>query len=258
MNMDRTRLEQIDRGARADRRRRRAAGSRAWPSPTRTGAAATGWSTWMREAGLTVTVDQMGNIFGERAGAAALPPVMMGSHVDSVPTGGKYDGQLGVLCGLEVIRTLNDTRCRTRHPVTPGHLHQRGGRALSARDDRQRCHGRQDRPRGRLQHARQGRDPAGRRARADRLSRLRALRPAPVARLPRAPHRAGAVPRGGRALGRRRRRHRGHRVVAPDDPRRAGPRRARRRCGSATTRWWPPPRWSRASGGSRARSAATS
>src|SRR5256886_2450564 len=51
---------------------------------------------WMREAGLRVTVDQMGNIFGERAGREPLPPVMMGSHVDSVPTGGKYDGQLGV------------------------------------------------------------------------------------------------------------------------------------------------------------------
>ncbi len=74
---------------------------------------------WMREASLRVTVDQMGNIFGERAGSApGLPPVMMGSHVDSVPTGGKYDGQLGVLCGLEVIRALNDHRIRTHHPVT--------------------------------------------------------------------------------------------------------------------------------------------
>ncbi|HEV8643582.1 MAG TPA: Zn-dependent hydrolase [Methylomirabilota bacterium] len=73
---------------------------------------------WMREAALRVTVDQMGNIFGERAGTAPLPPVMMGSHVDSVPTGGKYDGQLGVLCGLEVIRALNDRQVRTRHPVT--------------------------------------------------------------------------------------------------------------------------------------------
>src|SRR6059058_1511330 len=72
----------------------------------------------MREAGLRVTVDQMGNIFGERAGAERLPPVLMGSHVDSVPTGGKYDGQLGVLCALETIRTLNDHRVRTRHPVT--------------------------------------------------------------------------------------------------------------------------------------------
>jgi beta-ureidopropionase / N-carbamoyl-L-amino-acid hydrolase len=73
---------------------------------------------WMREAGLRVTVDRMGNIFGERPGAAALPPVMMGSHIDSVPTGGKYDGQLGVLCALEVIRSLNDHRVGTRHPVT--------------------------------------------------------------------------------------------------------------------------------------------
>src|SRR5947207_11852923 len=72
----------------------------------------------MREAGLRVTVDQVGNLFGERAGAERLPPVLMGSHVDSVPTGGKYDGQLGVLCGLETIRTLNDHRVRTRHPVT--------------------------------------------------------------------------------------------------------------------------------------------
>src|SRR5438105_2041129 len=73
---------------------------------------------WMREAGLRVSVDQMGNIFGERAGSEPLPPVMMGSHVDSVPTGGKYDGQLGVLCGLETIRALNTHRIRTRHPVT--------------------------------------------------------------------------------------------------------------------------------------------
>jgi N-carbamoyl-L-amino-acid hydrolase len=72
----------------------------------------------MKEAGLRVSVDQMGNIFGERPGETAAPPVMMGSHADSVPTGGKYDGQLGVLCGLEVIRTLNDAKARTRHPVT--------------------------------------------------------------------------------------------------------------------------------------------
>jgi beta-ureidopropionase / N-carbamoyl-L-amino-acid hydrolase len=72
----------------------------------------------MREAGLAITVDQMGNIFGQRAGDSALPPVMMGSHVDSVPTGGRYDGQLGVLCGLEVIRSLDDAKIRTRHPVT--------------------------------------------------------------------------------------------------------------------------------------------
>jgi N-carbamoyl-L-amino-acid hydrolase len=72
---------------------------------------------WMREAGLSVTVDQMGNIFGQRAGSDGAAPVMMGSHADSVPTGGKYDGQLGVLCALETIRTLNDRKAATRHPV---------------------------------------------------------------------------------------------------------------------------------------------
>src|SRR5438105_9759264 len=72
----------------------------------------------MGEASLRVTIDQMGNIFGQRPGAEALPPVMMGSHVDSVPTGGKYDGQLGVLCALEAIRVLDDHGVRTRHPVT--------------------------------------------------------------------------------------------------------------------------------------------
>ena len=72
----------------------------------------------MREAGLSVSVDQMGNIFGERAGAESLPPVLLGSHVDSVPTGGKYDGQLGVLCALETLRSLDDHAIRTRHPVT--------------------------------------------------------------------------------------------------------------------------------------------
>ena len=72
---------------------------------------------WMREAGLAVTVDQMGNIFGQRAGGDGRPPVLMGSHADSVPTGGKYDGQLGVLCALETIRTLNDRKIETRHPL---------------------------------------------------------------------------------------------------------------------------------------------
>jgi N-carbamoyl-L-amino-acid hydrolase len=72
---------------------------------------------WMRETGLAVTVDRMGNIFGLRPGAGNLPPVLMGSHADSVPTGGKYDGQLGVLCALEALRALDDHGVRTRHPV---------------------------------------------------------------------------------------------------------------------------------------------
>ena len=72
---------------------------------------------WMKDAGLAVSVDRMGNIFGLRRGAENLPPVLMGSHADSVPTGGKYDGQLGVLCALEALRSLDDHAIRTRRPV---------------------------------------------------------------------------------------------------------------------------------------------
>ncbi len=75
---------------------------------------------WLEEAGCTVRVDRMGNIFGQRPaapGGEGLPPVVMGSHVDSVPTGGRFDGVLGVVCALEAIRALNDGTVRTRHPV---------------------------------------------------------------------------------------------------------------------------------------------
>jgi beta-ureidopropionase / N-carbamoyl-L-amino-acid hydrolase len=73
---------------------------------------------WCEEAGLTLSVDQMGTMFARREGTESdLPPVVMGSHLDTQPTGGKFDGVLGVLGGLEVIRTLNDLGIRTRHPI---------------------------------------------------------------------------------------------------------------------------------------------
>lgn len=73
---------------------------------------------WMREAGMTVTVDQVGNIFGRRSGKDnSLPPIMTGSHIDTQPTGGKFDGCFGVLAGLEVVRTLNDHDIRTDAPI---------------------------------------------------------------------------------------------------------------------------------------------
>lgn len=73
---------------------------------------------WCEEAGCTVTVDRMGNIFGRREGTNPdLPPVMTGSHIDSQPTGGKFDGIYGVLSGLEVIRTLNDHGVETAAPI---------------------------------------------------------------------------------------------------------------------------------------------
>ncbi|KAA9007023.1 Zn-dependent hydrolase [Histidinibacterium aquaticum] len=73
---------------------------------------------WCDEAGLTTGVDTMGNMFARREGTdpEALP-VYVGSHLDTQPTGGKYDGVLGVLGGLEIIRTLNDTGIKTRRPI---------------------------------------------------------------------------------------------------------------------------------------------
>ncbi len=73
---------------------------------------------WCTAAGLTMGVDQMGNMFARREGTDpdALP-VYVGSHLDTQPTGGKYDGVLGVLGGLEIIRTLNDLDIKTKHPI---------------------------------------------------------------------------------------------------------------------------------------------
>ena len=72
---------------------------------------------WMQELGLTVTIDAIGNVTGLRPGAQDGPPVMMGSHIDTVATGGIYDGCLGVLAGLEVLESLNDAGITTRRPV---------------------------------------------------------------------------------------------------------------------------------------------
>ena len=75
------------------------------------------FARWCADAGMTMGVDSMGNMFATRAGTEDLPPVYMGSHLDTQPTGGRYDGVLGVLGALEVVRTLNDTGVRTRHPI---------------------------------------------------------------------------------------------------------------------------------------------
>lgn len=72
---------------------------------------------WMRDLGLDVTVDRIGNVVGLRAGASGGAPVITGSHIDTVATGGLYDGNLGVLAGLEVVETLNDAGIVTDHPL---------------------------------------------------------------------------------------------------------------------------------------------
>ena len=73
---------------------------------------------WCKEAGLAIEVDGIGNIFARRPGAdATLAPVAIGSHLDSQPSGGKFDGAYGVMAGLEVVRALNDAGVRTRAPI---------------------------------------------------------------------------------------------------------------------------------------------
>ena len=73
---------------------------------------------WCEEAGMSMGVDEMGNMFATRAGQDPnVLPVYVGSHLDTQPTGGKYDGILGVLGGLELIRTLNDLDIKTKHPI---------------------------------------------------------------------------------------------------------------------------------------------
>ncbi len=71
----------------------------------------------MRQAGLEVRVDPAGNIFGRRTGTEKLPVLLFGSHIDSVPHGGNFDGDVGSMGALEVIRALNDHRVPTRHPL---------------------------------------------------------------------------------------------------------------------------------------------
>lgn len=73
---------------------------------------------WCEDAGLVMGVDQMGTMFMRREGIDpdALP-VYVGSHLDTQPTGGRYDGVLGVLAGLEIVRTLNDLDIKTKHPI---------------------------------------------------------------------------------------------------------------------------------------------
>ncbi len=73
---------------------------------------------WCEDAGMTVKVDQMGTMFARREGTdPSLPPVVIGSHLDTQPTGGRYDGVLGVLGALEAVRTLNDLGLKTRYPI---------------------------------------------------------------------------------------------------------------------------------------------
>ena len=76
--------------------------------------------TWMHDLGLDVSIDGIGNVIGVRAGRVDGRPTMTGSHIDTVQTGGRYDGNLGVLAGLEVVETLEREGIETEHPVAVG------------------------------------------------------------------------------------------------------------------------------------------
>jgi N-carbamoyl-L-amino-acid hydrolase len=82
------------------------------------GAARRRFVRWCEDAGCAIAVDAIGNIFARRPGRQAeLPPVLAGSHLDTQPTGGKFDGAYGVMAALEVLRTLNDHQIETEAPV---------------------------------------------------------------------------------------------------------------------------------------------
>ena len=73
--------------------------------------------SWMRSLGLTIHIDQVGNMIGIRRGDEELPPVMLGSHIDTVTVAGRYDGSYGVMAALEVINVLNDQQLNTHRPL---------------------------------------------------------------------------------------------------------------------------------------------
>ena len=94
--------------------------------------------SWMDDLGLDISTDGVGNVVGTMPGFdPALAPVMTGSHIDTVGTGGRYDGNLGVLAGLEVIETVSPAGRSTGAPARRGLVHRRGGRAFPSRHARQ-------------------------------------------------------------------------------------------------------------------------
>ena len=73
---------------------------------------------WCTDAGCTVAIDEVGNLFARRSGRnESARPVLAGSHLDTQPTGGRFDGVAGVLTALEVVRTLNDQKIETEGPI---------------------------------------------------------------------------------------------------------------------------------------------
>ena len=160
---------------------------------------------WCDGAGLTMGVDQMGTMFMRREGTdPELDPVFVGSHLDTQPTGGRYDGVLGVLSGLEIIRTLNDLGIRTKRPIVVVNWTNEEGARFAPAMMASGVFAGQFTPGLRLWAQGHGRQDLRRRAQAHRLGRRREGRRAQIPRLFRVPHRAGADPRSREQADRRR------------------------------------------------------
>ena len=166
----------------------------------------------------------MGNVVGTRAGREPGVPVMTGSHIDTVRTGGRYDGNLGVLAGLEVVEVLEGAGVTTRRPLAVAFFtNEEGSRFqpdMMGSLDVRRWHP----PRGGARRRGHRRPDCGRRARAHRLCRSAAVSGTRAGGVRRAPHRARTCARGARHHDRRGRGRAGHLLARADDRRSVEPR----------------------------------
>ena len=178
-----------------------------------------------QELGCTVSVDDMGAMFARRPGQRAdIPPIGIGSHLDTQPSGGKFDGTLGVLAALEALRTLRSAGYETFAPIEVDQLDQRGRFALLAADDRFRRLRRRVRARvGARTHRPRRRDIRRRAAKRSAIA-ARSRAAATALGLFRAAHRTGAVSRSRGQGDRRRHRRAGDALVRSNGHRPGQPR----------------------------------
>ena len=186
--------------------------------------------------GCRVTIDDMGAMFARREGTANVPPIAFGSHLDTQPTGGKFDGVLGVLAALEALRTLVEAGYETYAPIEVVNWTNEEGSRFAPAMVASGVFAKRVRERLGAVAAGPRRHDLRRGAGRDRLSRPRAMRRASAVGVLRAAYRAGTDPGGRRQGHRRRHRRAGDALVRGDDHRARTRTPARRRCICARTR----------------------
>ena len=175
---------------------------------------------WCADASLALRVDEVGNMFARRQGSDdSLPPVLLGSHLDTQPTGGRFDGVAGVVAALEVLQTLDDLGAVTERPVELVNWTNEEGARFSHGTHRLAGLGRSAASGGSLGRPRRRGQDVPRGARAHRLSRRSSSGGHADRLLLRAAHRAGATARGRRAPRRRDRSRADHEPLRPRDSR---------------------------------------